>query len=175
VSVIDSPKYPHCRRVRNQKYPTFLKVPPIKNKVPPVKQGVLLDALLFWMSWDAPELCLGGETGIRTLGTLSSTHAFQACAFSHSAISPLGYRLIESTIRGRLFPFLEIPTMRYVHDTPSGTKPPHCQAARAKAFIQIRRRPDSPSPNHPAPHAHFSPCRRSAPSHWFPFSWLQAP
>ena len=34
----------------------------------------------------------GGETGIRTLGTLSSTHAFQACAFSHSAISPSGKR-----------------------------------------------------------------------------------
>ncbi len=30
----------------------------------------------------------GGETGIRTLDTLSSIHAFQACAFSHSAISP---------------------------------------------------------------------------------------
>src|SRR5208283_4727061 len=32
----------------------------------------------------------GGETGIRTLDTLSSIHAFQACAFSHSAISPWG-------------------------------------------------------------------------------------
>src|SRR4051812_33209038 len=30
----------------------------------------------------------GGETGIRTLGTLARTHAFQACALSHSAISP---------------------------------------------------------------------------------------
>jgi hypothetical protein len=30
----------------------------------------------------------GGETGIRTLGTLSRTHAFQACALSRSAISP---------------------------------------------------------------------------------------
>ncbi len=30
----------------------------------------------------------GGERGIRTLDTLSSIHAFQACAFSHSAISP---------------------------------------------------------------------------------------
>ena len=30
----------------------------------------------------------GGETGIRTLDTLSRIHAFQACAFSHSAISP---------------------------------------------------------------------------------------
>jgi hypothetical protein len=32
----------------------------------------------------------GGESGIRTHGTLSRTHAFQACALSHSAISPGG-------------------------------------------------------------------------------------
>ena len=31
----------------------------------------------------------GGEIGIRTRDTLSRIHAFQACAFSHSAISPL--------------------------------------------------------------------------------------
>src|SRR5207244_8398132 len=30
----------------------------------------------------------GGESGIRTHVTLSSKHAFQSCAFSHSAISP---------------------------------------------------------------------------------------
>ena len=30
----------------------------------------------------------GGESGIRTHVTLSSKHAFQACAFSHSATSP---------------------------------------------------------------------------------------
>ncbi len=30
----------------------------------------------------------GGESGIRTHGTLARTHAFQACALSHSAISP---------------------------------------------------------------------------------------
>src|SRR5271169_6756461 len=43
----------------------------------------------------------GGETGIRTLDTLSSIHAFQACAFSHSAISPLGKRLAEAPFCGR--------------------------------------------------------------------------
>src|SRR5215469_3325609 len=37
----------------------------------------------------------GGETGIRTLDTVSRIHAFQACAFSHSAISPWG-RLLRS-------------------------------------------------------------------------------
>jgi hypothetical protein len=31
---------------------------------------------------------IGGESGIRTHGTVSRTHAFQACALSHSAISP---------------------------------------------------------------------------------------
>ena len=30
----------------------------------------------------------GGERGIRTLDTVSPKHAFQACAFNHSAISP---------------------------------------------------------------------------------------
>ncbi|MDK2943270.1 MAG: hypothetical protein PWP56_2783 [Acetobacterium sp.] len=30
----------------------------------------------------------GGERGIRTLGTLTRTHAFQACSFDHSDISP---------------------------------------------------------------------------------------
>jgi hypothetical protein len=33
-------------------------------------------------------LLYGGESGIRTHGTVSRTHAFQACALSHSAISP---------------------------------------------------------------------------------------
>ncbi len=32
----------------------------------------------------------GGERGIRTLVRVSPKHAFQACAFNHSAISPFG-------------------------------------------------------------------------------------
>ena len=31
----------------------------------------------------------GGQTGIRTLETVSRLHAFQACAFDHSATCPL--------------------------------------------------------------------------------------
>src|SRR5580704_6446101 len=31
----------------------------------------------------------GGERGIRTLDRVSPIHAFQACAFNHSAISPM--------------------------------------------------------------------------------------
>ena len=43
----------------------------------------------------------GGETGIRTLDRVSPIHAFQACAFSHSAISPLKrqYRYCISRMR----------------------------------------------------------------------------
>ena len=33
----------------------------------------------------------GGEMGIRTPGDISATHAFQACAFNHSAISPRSF------------------------------------------------------------------------------------
>ena len=40
--------------------------------------------------WQSQGLAIiGGETGIRTLGTVSRTHAFQACPFDHSGISPL--------------------------------------------------------------------------------------
>jgi hypothetical protein len=35
----------------------------------------------------------GGEKGIRTLGTVSRTHAFQACSFNHSDISPFEWNL----------------------------------------------------------------------------------
>ena len=31
----------------------------------------------------------GGQTGIRTLETVSRLHTFQACAFDHSATCPL--------------------------------------------------------------------------------------
>lgn len=33
-------------------------------------------------------VCSGGEGGIRTLGTVSRTHAFQACSIDHSDTSP---------------------------------------------------------------------------------------
>ena len=34
------------------------------------------------------KITCGGESGIRTRGSVATTHAFQACAFDHSAISP---------------------------------------------------------------------------------------
>jgi hypothetical protein len=36
-----------------------------------------------------PKERVGGERGIRTLGRVSPTHAFQACSFNHSDISPV--------------------------------------------------------------------------------------
>ena len=39
-------------------------------------------------SGDVGKWASGGESGIRTHGTLARTHAFQACALSRSAISP---------------------------------------------------------------------------------------
>ena len=33
-------------------------------------------------------VALGGERGVRTPGYISASHAFQACAFDHSTISP---------------------------------------------------------------------------------------
>ena len=43
---------------------------------------------MFLRSRSNPGGVHGGESGIRTHGTVSRTHAFQACALSHSAISP---------------------------------------------------------------------------------------
>ena len=40
------------------------------------------------MTWISTPKGLYGESGIRTHGTLTSTHAFQACTFGHSVISP---------------------------------------------------------------------------------------
>ncbi len=45
----------------------------------------------------------GGESGIRTHGTLSRTHAFQACALSRSAISPSRAALTRRAV-GRQIP-----------------------------------------------------------------------
>ena len=38
-----------------------------------------------------------GESGIRTHGTISDTHAFQACSFSHSDISPIKLHVHKCT------------------------------------------------------------------------------
>lgn len=53
---------------------TWVRIKPQYEKTPPEAGDVLG--------------IVGGETGIRTQGTLSGTHAFQACSFDHSDISP---------------------------------------------------------------------------------------
>ena len=42
-----------------------------------------LNGAIFYIS-----IFSGGERGIRTLGTITRTHAFQACTFNHSVTSP---------------------------------------------------------------------------------------
>ncbi|MEM8776736.1 MAG: hypothetical protein AAGF53_17010, partial [Pseudomonadota bacterium] len=44
----------------------------------------IADTGLAWLNFDQ-SVESGGETGIRTLETVSRLHAFQACAFDHSA------------------------------------------------------------------------------------------
>ena len=48
--------------------------------------------------------CNGGEKGIRTLDTVARIHAFQACAFNHSATSParLQYNGKDSEFKRKL-------------------------------------------------------------------------
>jgi hypothetical protein len=41
---------------------------------------------------------IGGESGIRTHGRVSPTHAFQACAIDHSAISPFRINNLRSRL-----------------------------------------------------------------------------
>ena len=45
----------------------------------------------------------GGETGIRTLETVSRLHTFQACAFDHSATSPCGRFSVKVRASARAF------------------------------------------------------------------------
>jgi hypothetical protein len=71
----------------------------------PVEQRRLLETVLSNCTFDRGTLCptyskpfdllvrgtkqeIGGESGIRTHGRVSPTHAFQACSFNHSDISP---------------------------------------------------------------------------------------
>ena len=42
----------------------------------------------YWNIVKEKQLIYGGERGIRTLGSIATTHAFQAGAFNHSATSP---------------------------------------------------------------------------------------
>src|SRR5262245_29423325 len=54
------------------------------------RQGESRDALAAHSNRQRPSVSegAGGESGIRTHGRVSPTHAFQACSFNHSDISP---------------------------------------------------------------------------------------
>jgi hypothetical protein len=56
----------------------------------PVRHEVVthVSGTICYLCVRAGQVSSGGESGIRTHGTVSRTHAFQACALSHSAISP---------------------------------------------------------------------------------------
>ncbi len=52
-------------------------------------------------------LCLnGGQTGIRTLETVARLHAFQACAFDHSATCPQFHHPDENIVQTGKFGIL---------------------------------------------------------------------
>ncbi len=71
--------------------------------------GEELGEELFTFSYKLLFLCdifkiNGGEKGIRTLDTVARIHAFQACAFNHSATSParLQYNGKDSEFKWKL-------------------------------------------------------------------------
>src|SRR6516165_4074166 len=73
---------------------------------------------------------VGGGSGIRTHDTVSRIHAFQACAFSHSAIPPAGSagashysKAVEGATRGQ-------PATRDRHGAPLSRRRPEKSALR---------------------------------------------
>src|SRR5579863_6536761 len=57
----------------------------------PLSEGIFRCICFLWRSrWTVLGVGNGGESGIRTHVRVSPKHAFQACAFNHSAISPEG-------------------------------------------------------------------------------------
>src|ERR1035438_7142663 len=51
------------------------------------------------LDWGDLERATGGESGIRTHVRVSPKHAFQACAFNHSAISPVAEKASDRSLR----------------------------------------------------------------------------
>src|SRR5579863_5194332 len=68
----------------------------------------------------------GGESGIRTHVRVSPKHAFQACAFSHSAISPTSQQVTKQAFEKRrtLTPWRACDSFRTVYQTSAGS--PEC-------------------------------------------------
>jgi hypothetical protein len=85
----------------------------------------------------------GGEGGIRTRGTVTRTHAFQACSFGHSDTSPRGPRPITHLSRSH-----------------------HCQCEPPFPLQPASRRPPTPPRvrTHPNPLHHPPDHRGSSPT-----------
>ena len=77
----------------------------------------------------------GGERGIRTLDRVSPIHAFQACAFNHSAISPIQYEGFS----------IRIPRERRLVSTPAGMRQRHISQRYCLTIVPSRLR-TSPQP-----------------------------
>ena len=56
----------------------------------------------------------GGERGIRTLDTIARIHAFQACAFSHSATSPKKFIAIKYPQKIYIFQLIIIKNYEFI-------------------------------------------------------------
>ena len=59
------------------------------NSIRTSRGGNILIGQFIWETLQSSHAMCGGERGIRTLETVTRLHAFQACAFDHSATSPL--------------------------------------------------------------------------------------
>ena len=59
-----------------------------RDRARSIAEGYNLQKAVRHGSSKATKTGIGGERGIRTLGRVSPTHAFQACSFNHSDISP---------------------------------------------------------------------------------------
>src|SRR6058998_1360970 len=83
----------------------------------------------------------GGETGIRTLDRVSPIHAFQACAFSHSAISP------DHISRIAAFSLLDDRAVELADLAPTAVEIPARAAAGGKRILRRRLLVDFHSPS----------------------------
>jgi hypothetical protein len=96
--------------------------------------------LLFHASYHSsathPSATDGGEGGIRTRGTVTRTHAFQACSFSHSDTSPRGPPPFPTHCR---------PTRLAGHPTSASSHPPsRTSLSRRSCHFRVAR----PSASH---------------------------
>ena len=86
------------------------------------------------MTWISTPRGLYGESGIRTHGTLTSTHAFQACTFGHSVISPSPWMG-----EGRLRTWMYKQTPSQHHGLPARFRAPAAQGMVRGRRVHGRR------------------------------------